>query len=157
MVDKKNKKWLNGWVVKWLVVAAVVVVVGGGWLVMGKKEQVPVATGTVPIEDVSESPVPTSGSEGSGQVKEFTVEGSKFKFVPAVMNVKKGDTVRVVFKNIEGLHDFVIDEFDVKTNQINGGDEEEVEFVADKAGTFEYYCSVGTHRQLGMVGKLVVE
>jgi plastocyanin len=29
--------------------------------------------------------------------------------------------------------------------------------VADKKGTFEYYCSVGQHRALGMKGKLVVE
>src|SRR3989344_1215673 len=92
-----------------------------------------------------------------GAVKEFTVEGSPFKFVPNVINVKKGDTVRVTFKNVTGTHDFVIDEFDVRTNQIGEGEEEEVEFIADKAGTFEYYCSVGNHRAMGMVGKLIVE
>jgi len=32
-----------------------------------------------------------------------------------------------------------------------------VTFVADKTGTFEYYCSVGNHRAQGMVGKLIVE
>ena len=37
------------------------------------------------------------------------------------------------------------------------GQIDEVEFVVDKAGTFEYYCSVGNHRQMGMVGKLIVE
>ena len=91
-----------------------------------------------------------------GEVKVFTIEGSNFKFVPNTMTVKKGDTVRVVFKNVGGFHDFVIDEFDVATAQINGGAEEAVEFVADKAGTFEYYCSVGSHREQGMVGTLTV-
>ena len=63
----------------------------------------------------------------------------------------------VTFKSMGGMHDFMIDEFEVATNQIGDGEEEEMEFVADKIGTFEYYCSVDGHRQLGMVGKLIVE
>jgi len=90
-------------------------------------------------------------------VKKFTVEGGKFYFSPATMTVKKGDTVRITFKNVDGFHDFIIDEFSVATKQINTGEEATVEFVADKAGTFNYYCSVGNHRQLGMEGTLTVE
>ena len=41
--------------------------------------------------------------------------------------------------------------------KINGGETDSIEFVADKVGTFEYYCSVGQHRSMGMVGKLTVE
>lgn len=89
-------------------------------------------------------------------VKEFTITGGNFKFTPSAMTVKKGDTVRVTFKNEEGFHDFRIDEFNVATKQIGAGTSETVEFVADKAGTFEYYCSVGQHRQMGMVGTLTV-
>jgi nitrosocyanin len=72
------------------------------------------------------------------------------------MTVKKGETVRITFVNKDGFHDFVLDEFGVKTEQIKGGTQEVVEFVADKAGTFEYYCSVGQHRQMGMKGTLTV-
>jgi uncharacterized cupredoxin-like copper-binding protein len=50
-----------------------------------------------------------------------------------------------------------VDEFDARTVIVQPGQTAEVEFVADKTGTFEYYCSVGTHRQMGMVGKLIVE
>ena len=89
-------------------------------------------------------------------VKEFTVSGGNFAFAPNVMTVKKGDTVKIIFKNDEGFHDLVIDEFKVATKQIAAGAEETVEFVADKAGTFEYYCSVGKHREMGMVGTLMV-
>jgi plastocyanin len=91
-----------------------------------------------------------------GEAKEFTVTGGNFEFTPAAMTVKKGDTVRITFKNVEGFHDFVIDEFDVATKQIQGGAEEVVEFVADEAGSFEYYCSVGSHRAMGMKGTLTV-
>ena len=90
-------------------------------------------------------------------VREVRVEGSPFKFAPNVIRVKKGDTVRVTFVNTEGFHDFVLDEFGVKTKQLQAGGQETVEFVANKVGTFEYYCSVGNHRAQGMVGSLIVE
>lgn len=90
------------------------------------------------------------------EVKAFIVEGGTFFFSPSSMEVKRGDTVKVTFKNTNGFHDFVVDEFKVATKQINGGQEETVEFVADKAGSFDYYCSVGNHRALGMEGTLVV-
>ena len=90
------------------------------------------------------------------QVKTFTVEGSNFKYMPTQMTVRKGDTVRIVFKNTEGFHDFVIDEFKAKTKQFKEGNEETIEFIADKAGSFEYYCSVGKHREMGMKGTLTV-
>lgn len=97
-----------------------------------------------------------AGIDIDANVKEFTVIGGNFEFSPSNMTVKKGDTVRITFRNNEGFHDFVIDEFDVATTQIQGGAEEVVEFVADEAGSFEYYCSVGQHRQMGMKGTLIV-
>jgi plastocyanin len=112
------------------------------------------ASSTTPAEGSASS---TEAAAGAASVKTFTVEGSGFKFAPATMEVKKGDTVKITFKNTQGFHDFVIDEFKVKTKQIAAGKEETVEFVADKAGTFEYYCSVGTHRQQGMKGTLTVK
>lgn len=86
----------------------------------------------------------------------FTVTGTNFAFAPSAMTVKKGDTVVITFKNGDGFHDFVIDELNVRTAQIQDGAQETVTFVADKAGTFEYYCSVGQHRAMGMKGTLTV-
>lgn len=89
--------------------------------------------------------------------KKFTITSANFSFTPNMMKVKKGDKVQITLSNKEGFHDLKIDEFDVATNKINGAGTEIVEFVADESGTFEYYCSVGTHRVQGMVGKLIVE
>lgn len=86
----------------------------------------------------------------------INIDGSNFKFVPNKIEVKKGNTVEIVFKNSQGYHDFVIDEFSVRTTQMQAGNTETITFVADKVGSFEYYCSVGTHRQMGMVGTLIV-
>ena len=98
-----------------------------------------------------------TGTTESGNIKEITVTGANFKFTPNTITVKKGDTVRVNFKSSGGFHDFVIDEFDVQTKMVDTGLSDTVEFVANKVGTFEYYCSVGNHRQMGMVGKLIVQ
>ncbi|MCC6323997.1 cupredoxin domain-containing protein [Candidatus Nomurabacteria bacterium] len=92
-----------------------------------------------------------------GTVKEFTVDGSNFKFVPNTITVKKGDTVKLTLKNIQGFHDFKIDALNVATKQIKEGTTETVTFVADKVGSFEYYCSVGKHKAMGMVGTLTVQ
>ncbi len=90
-------------------------------------------------------------------VVDVTVVGTNMAFDLKEIRVKKGDKVRVTFKNEEGFHDWVLDEFNVKTKQIGAGQEEVVEFTADKTGTFEYYCSVGKHREMGMVGTIIVE
>lgn len=92
-----------------------------------------------------------------GEVKEFVVTGSHMSFDPEEIRVNEGDTVRVVFKSSDMPHDFVLDEFDVRTNILPAGQEQVVEFVASQAGEYEYYCSVGNHRALGMVGTLIVE
>lgn len=55
------------------------------------------------------------------------------------------------------MHDFVIDELNVKTKIVKDGESETVEFTPDQTGTFEFYCSVGQHRQMGMKGTLIVE
>lgn len=102
------------------------------------------------------SSAPATGTQ-NGNVKEFTVTGKNFSFAPAAMTVNKGDRVRITFVNDSGTHDLVIDEFDVRTKVIQGGARETIEFVADKTGSFEYYCSVGQHRQMGMKGTLTVK
>ncbi len=105
----------------------------------------------------SATPKPTVTPTTQGQTKTFNVSGSNFSFSVKEMRVKKGDKVKVVFTNTNGTHDWVIDAFNARTPQIGSGQTATVEFVADKTGTFEYYCSVGSHRALGMKGNLIVE
>ena len=98
---------------------------------------------------------PTSGDMHA--VKEFNVTGSNFKFSPNEIRVKRGDTVRILFKSEGWNHDWRVDEFHAATKIVPAGGTDTIEFIADKAGTFEFYCSVGTHRQMGMKGNLIVE
>lgn len=95
--------------------------------------------------------------EEDPNAKVFEVGGENFAFDVKEIKVKKGDTVKINFTSVSGFHDWVVDEFDAKTAQVNTGGKTSVTFVADQAGTFEYYCSVGQHRAMGMIGKLIVE
>jgi plastocyanin len=102
----------------------------------------------------------TETSTGTADVT-FVITGEPFKFVMdgvenPTLNVKQGDRVRIDYTTTEGFHDWKVDEFNAATGQVGAGESSSVEFVADKKGTYEYYCSVGSHRQMGMKGQLVV-
>lgn len=115
-------------------------------------------TSSGPSPEAIASPTPdVSVSVGVSTMKSFTVTGSNFAFIPSTIMVKKGDTVKITFKNTSGFHDLRVDGYNVGTKQMQAGNEETFSFVADKAGSFEYYCSVGTHRQMGMKGILTVK
>jgi len=133
-----------------LIILIVLGLLGGGYFLMKKSSP------SVSVAPISTQSVPAV-STNPGPVKEFTVEGGMYYFNPKEIRVKKGDTVKIVFTNKEGTHDWVLDEFNVKTKMTKLGESDTVTFVADKTGTFEYYCSVGSHRALGMKGNLIVE
>lgn len=86
----------------------------------------------------------------------ITVEGGVFYFEPNVIEVNQGDVVRIIFENVEGVHDFVIPELDVGTSIIETGETETITFVAESTGTFAFLCTVGQHAANGMIGELIV-
>jgi nitrite reductase (NO-forming) len=68
-----------------------------------------------------------------------------------------GDTVKIHLTSGEGaMHNFYLDEFNVKSADFMGSDSTTVEFIAGSEGTFTYYCAVPGHLQAGMVGKFIV-
>lgn len=148
----------------------VVVLGSGAYFYNGMQKSSSMNEQTIVSEEKKESPteamkenegtkVPTAteGAMAKTNVKSFNVSAENFSFSIPEMKVKQGDTVKVVFTNKEGFHDWVVDEFKSRTQKIGEGKTETVEFVADKKGTFEYYCSVGSHRAMGMKGNLIVE
>ncbi|HLD28475.1 MAG TPA: plastocyanin/azurin family copper-binding protein [Patescibacteria group bacterium] len=104
--------------------------------------------------NTNQSPADNNGQFG---VKVFDISGRNFVFSMEEIIVNVGDTVRINFTSESGFHDWVVDKFNAATNQVNTGDSTSVEFVADTAGVFEYYCSVGNHRAQGMFGQLIVQ
>ena len=95
-------------------------------------------------------------TEWTDEVKEIEVRSSGLDYSPREIRVNRGDTVRITYVNTRGVHDWVLDEFDAATSRISAGQSETVEFVADRAGEFEFYCSVPGHRARGMYGRFIV-
>lgn len=99
---------------------------------------------------------------GETEIKIFVLTGENFKFVldgednPEI-RVNEGDKVRIEFISTSGFHDWVLEEFGAATAKVGENGETYVEFIAGEKGTFEYYCSVGAHRDNGMKGVFVVE
>jgi plastocyanin len=118
-------------------------------------ENEPVAAETGGTENVEDSS--GSSEEATSTEKVFTLDSFNFGYSETEIRVKEGDTVTINLTNSEGFHDWVVDEFSAATEKIREGGETSVTFVADESGTFEYYCSVGSHRAAGMVGSLIVE
>lgn len=114
---------------------------------------------------VSEAVAPLVNTKStSSSIKEFAMTSWMEKktdgtmsphFSLAEMSVKKGDRVRITITNTAGTHNFMLDEFNVK-QETPLNEPVVVEFVADKVGTFEYYCGKYDHRALGQKGTLIV-
>lgn len=128
----------------------------------GVQESASLETGTGVVGETSINATPSTQQPQASvtidpNARVFAVTGINYGYDVKEITVKKGDTVTINFESTDGFHDWVIDEFDAKTSKVQPGVPTSVTFVADKAGTFEYYCSVGSHRMHGMVGKLIVQ
>lgn len=144
-----------------IIVIAVLTIAGGLYFFLGSQ------TATAPTAEVShleaevgavdEETAATEKNEEAGESKVFTVGGKNFAYDVTEMRVQEGDTVTINFNSISGFHDWVVDEFSAATEKVKPGTPTSVTFVADKAGEYEYYCSVGSHRANGMVGTLIIE
>ncbi len=141
-----------------LISVIVLALIGGAvYFAMSKSQSTTPATTSVSPTAVMEEKPTSEAMIEEGSVKEIVVEGSNFKFVPDTITVKKGEKTRIIFKSAGGMHDFNVDELGIKTKIINAGEEDAAEFTANEVGTFEFYCSIGNHRQMGMKGTLIVQ
>lgn len=95
-------------------------------------------------------------TEWTDEIIEIEVVSSGFRYTPAEIRVALGSTVRITYVNGGGRHDWVLDEFEAATAVIAARQSETIEFVADEAGEFEFYCSVPGHRAAGMYGAFIV-
>lgn len=138
----------------WVIIGVLIVVLllGGGYFLMNKN-----------TNSSNPTPVATTDSKTSQNTEngilEIVVEGEEFSFSPSSFTVKSGQRVKVIFKNIgEMKHDLVVEELGVRTKIIDGGEDDILEFVAPTpGGKLTFYCSVESHRPMGMEGTITVE
>ncbi len=90
-------------------------------------------------------------------VKEINVRAFKWDFEPNIITVNEGDNVKLIIDSEDVKHGIRISEYDIRED-LNPGEITTIEFVADKKGTFSFFCDVfcgSGHSH--MSGKLIVE
>mgnify|MGYP003393289333 FL=1 len=75
------------------------------------------------------------------ETKVFELTAEKYKFEPSKITVNKGDKVVLKIKSKDTTHGITVSDFGQKRALINKDEVTTVEFVADKAGIFEYRCT----------------
>jgi heme/copper-type cytochrome/quinol oxidase subunit 2 len=93
----------------------------------------------------------------TGDIKEFTMTAKKWDFTPSTITVNEGDTVKLTITSTDVTHGFSLSEFNIN-ERLEPNQPVDVEFVADKAGTFTFRCNVpcGSGHS-AMKGTLVVK
>jgi len=99
--------------------------------------------------------VGSSGDVLSSPPRAFEVTASRFKFEPEILQVTEGDRVRLTLRSTDTQHGFTIKKLNVKVAVPKTGEPVTVEFVAGKAGTYEFkcseYCGSGHGRMKGQI------
>lgn len=91
------------------------------------------------------------------QPQTFNVTAQNFAFSTSQIKAKKGAQITINLESADGFHDLVIEGYGVGTSRVNTGEKTSVTFTADQSGTFAFFCSVGSHRTMGMEGSFIVE
>jgi uncharacterized cupredoxin-like copper-binding protein len=109
--------------------------------------------------------------------REIVVLMNEMDYTPATIEVKRGEQIRFVVRNVgTEAHEFLLATTaenlkhgeamkknpDMEHDEPNGvrldaKKSAEIVWKFTKAGTFEYSCLIPSHREFGMVGKVVVK
>jgi len=125
----------------------------------GYSSMIPVNS-KVPVLGVPENMYITSqhATEGYVFASKSTTGGKKMPgatHITPVLHVSKGQLASIHFINEDttAKHNFNIDEFNVHSRDLNYFETQSITFVADKAGTFKYHCTL--HPEMN--GEVIVQ
>lgn len=79
--------------------------------------------------------------EGQENSAPRTIVARKFEFVPPVIEVQQNDLVKIRVETADIPHSFTLDEYRI-AKRASPGHPADVEFRADKPGTFTFYCNL---------------
>jgi heme/copper-type cytochrome/quinol oxidase subunit 2 len=88
--------------------------------------------------------------------REFTISARRGGFNPARIEVARGDMVKITLVAEDTAHSFTVDSYRI-SKRASSGQSVTIEFHADVAGTFPFYCSLTSDDCCrNMRGELVV-
>jgi len=101
-------------------------------------------------------PPPTAPTYEGEHIVEITIDAQTFAFLPSEIRVKKGDRVKLIITAVDVPHTFTMPAFEID-QILNVGADTTIEFIADREGTFGFFCDVPGHMQQGMKGTFTVK
>lgn len=115
----------------------------------------PKAEETAPAPKAPEKP--TTPKEKVVETKTFNVTAKKWEFSPSTITVNEGDVVVMHVTSVDVDHGIAITAFGVNET-LKPGVTKTIQFVADKKGTYSFFCSVfcGSGHS-SMAGTLIVK
>ncbi len=108
------------------------------------------------------SPTPTlagateSAKLSTNTVNIINVEGGSYYFEPRNITATVGEKVKIILTSVSMEHDLVIEQLGVRIPVTKSGETGSITFTPKKAGVYQFHCTVGKHKQLGMQGTLTI-
>jgi len=105
------------------------------------------------------APAGATGAAGGAAEQTVDVKATDFKFDPSDPTVKPGTVAFKLTNDGETLHNLEVEGPSGEAQlpeDLQPGSEGEFSVDLNKPGTYEFYCPVGNHRDLGMVGEVTV-
>ncbi|GAA4038549.1 cupredoxin domain-containing protein [Nonomuraea soli] len=120
-------------------------------------------TGVVPPGEMARRTVGTMNLRKMARANSPVREGARrvavscrsFSFEPAEIEARVGEHVAVELTSLDIPHNFTLEELGAFV-QADKGETAVGGFTADRAGTYEFYCSDTVHRAVGMHGTLII-
>lgn len=90
----------------------------------------------------------------AARIVEMSVEN--WKFTPDTVTAKKGEKLVIRLKGVSGIHSFAVPDLGIN-QRVEVGETINVTIPTDKAGTFDFLCSVpcGEGHE-GMIGTIII-
>ena len=108
----------------------------------------------IPTQEAITSTFETTASADEQVIR---ISAKQFEYNPSRFTVKQGVPVKIILTSEDVKHGFAIDYYSVNVN-VEKGKDTIVTFTPDKAGTYDYYCSVFCGvGHIGMRGQMTVE
>ncbi len=89
----------------------------------------------------NEMPTAKKTAETFDADQEFVITAKQWEFNPNTITVNEGDKVRLKITSTDVPHGFALPTFKIN-RRLEPGQEEIIEFIANKKGSFEFFCSV---------------
>ena len=98
------------------------------------------------------------GSEAAGGGEAVEISATEYKFDPSEVTPKAGEVTFTLANDGSAEHNLEVEGNGIEevSDTIGGGQSTELA-VELKPGTYEMYCAIDGHKDLGMEGKITVE